>query len=411
MNTHATLIRLSCAVMLAMPAMAHAQHAGHGQSQVASCMPEHAAMGHCAMPAADHDHHATSKADDAPSCTPDHAAMGHCTMPAKDHDGHASHAGPSTDGTPSCTPEHAAMGHCEMPPTDHGKHAHNAAPKTGNASPCTPEHAAMGHCTLPEDNDPCPPEHAAIGHCTQARRGMQEPREPIPPVTDEDRAAAFPVLRHPHMSHGPAYYTRVLFNRFEAWGGDHGNGQAWEGSASIGGDIHRLWLLSEGGREEGRTTSSSLEVLYGRGMTPWWDVVAGIRHDFRPVSSQTRAAIGIQGMAPHFFELSAMAYLGESGRLTAALEVEYELLLTNRLILQPLLELEFNSKDDPLRRVGSGLGKTETGLRLRYEVDRRFAPYIGFVHERSFGATADFRHGNGQPARDNRWVAGIRFWF
>lgn len=269
----------------------------------------------------------------------------------------------------------------------------------------------MGHCALPEDSDPCTPEHAATGHCTPAKRGLQEPREPIPPVTDEDRAAAFPLLKHHDMSHGPTMYSRTLFNRLEAWDGDHGSGQAWEGSTSIGGDLHRLWLRSEGEREGGHTASSNLEVLYGRGITPWWDVVAGIRHDFRPVSSQTRAAIGVQGMAPYFFEISAMAYLGESGRLSAVVEVEYELLLTNRLILQPLMELEFNSKDDPLRHVGTGLGKAETGLRLRYEVDRKFAPYIGIVHERSFGATADFHRENGEIPRDNRWVAGIRFWF
>ncbi len=348
---------LSCTIALALAQPAHAQHAGHAQqASAATCTPEHAAMGHCTLPA---------EQTDADACTPEHAAMGHCTLPA--------------------------------PP----------------AEACAPEHAAMGHCTpaaTPPDDD-CPPEHAAMGHCTPAQRGLQAPREPIPPVTDEDRAAAFPALRHDGMSHGAAVYSRVTFNRLEAWDADHGTGQAWEGSASIGGDVQRLWLRSEGEREGGRTASSDLEVLYGRGITPWWDVVAGVRHDFRPTSSQTWAALGVQGMAPYFFEVSATAYLGESGRFAAALEVEYEMLLTNRLILQPLLELEFNAQDDPLRHVGSGLSKAEAGLRLRYEVTRRFAPYVGVAHERTFGRTADYHDAEGDASRDTRVVVGARIWF
>lgn len=366
MKTFPYLAPMACTVVLALALPARAQHAGHVQHEA------------------------------SPACTPEHAAMGHCTVPAD--------ATRKSD-VPGCTPEHAAMGHCTLPDVP--------ADAPADADACTPEHAAMGHCTpaaAPPDDD-CPPEHAAMGHCTPARRGLQEPREPIPPVTDADRAAAFPTLRHDGMSHGAAVYSRVTFNRLEAWDADHGTGQAWEGSASIGGDVQRLWLRSEGEREDGRTASSNLEVLYGRGITPWWDVVAGLKHDFRPASSQTWAAIGVQGMSPYFFEISATAYIGKSGRLAAALEVEYEMLLTNRLVLQPMLELEFNGKDDPLRHVGSGLGKAEAGLRLRYEVTRRFAPYIGVAHERTFGATADYHLAEGESARDTRWLAGVRIWF
>ena len=141
-------------------------------------------------------------------------------------------------------------------------------------------------------------------------------------------------------------------------------------------------------------------------------MVTGIRHDFTPGTSQTWAAFGVQGMAPYKFEVSATAYLGESAQVAAEVEVEYELLLTNRLILQPLVELQFNSKDDPSRHVGSGLGKVEAGLRLRYELsNRRFAPYVGVTHERVFGRTADFHRAQGEGVRDTRLVAGIRFWF
>ncbi|TWT22601.1 copper resistance protein B [Luteimonas marina] len=286
----------------------------------------------------------------------------------------------------------------------HARHASSPA--------CTAEHAAMGHCT-PEATPPddgCPPGHAAMGHCTPAR-GEQAPREPIPPLTDEDRAAAFPVLSHAGMAHGPAIYGRVKLDRLEAWDGRHARGQSWEGSASIGGDIHRLWLRGSGHRESGRTGSSSAELRWSRAVARWWDVVAGVRHDFRPAPSRTRAAVGVQGIAPYLFEVSAVAYVGDGGGVSAKLEAEYDMRLSNRLILQPLLEVELESKDDPRRGTGSGLSKAEAGLRLRYEVTRRFAPYVGVVHERSFGQTARFHEADGEASRDTRMVAGVRIWF
>lgn len=351
---------------------------------------------------------APARAQDAPACTPEHAAMGHCKL--QDAHGHAPASEAAPGPAPTCTPEHAAMGHCRL----QDAHDHAPAPEAPPATAtCPPEHAAMGHCTpaTTPARAGCSPEHAAMGHCTPGPAGAQTPREPIPPVTEADRAAAFPALRHAGMSHASSVYGRVLFNRLEAWDADPGSGQAWEGSASVGGDLHRLWLRSEGEREGGRTGSAEVELLYGRGITPWWDVVAGVRHDFRPGPSQTRAAFGVQGLAPYFFEISATAYLGGSGRLAAAVEAEYELLLTHRLILQPLLELEFNGEDDPRRRVGSGLSKAEAGLRLRYEITRRFAPYVGLAHERVFGGTAGYRLAEGEPVRDTKLVAGVRLWF
>ena len=206
-------------------------------------------------------------------------------------------------------------------------------------------------------------------------------------------------------------HSFVLLDRLEAWDADHGKGQAWEAQAWIGGDLSRLWLRSEGERVDGHTESADLEVLYGRSVSAWWDVVGGIRHDFQPGSPQTWAAIGLQGLAPYKFEVQATAYLGESGQTAADIEVEYELLLTNRLILQPLVELEWHGKDDPQRGIGSGLGKVEAGLRLRYEFTRRFAPYVGVVYERAFGGTADLHEAAGEDTRDTRVVAGLRLWF
>ena len=359
------------------------------------------------------------------ACTATHAAMGHCTMPP---------ARPAEQAPPACTPEHAAMGHCEPArsaaaprhehPSAHGAHAPAAQ---GNA--CSPEHAAMGHCTpagsaaTPRHDhhsahgahapgaqgNACSPEHAAMGHCASASPEL--PRELVPAVTPADRGAAFPVLAHGDHAHGPAHYAMVKFDRFEAWDGRDTRGQAWEGSASVGGDIHRLWLRSSGERSAGTTTRSSAELRVSRAVASWWDLVAGVRHDFRPAASRTRAVIGVQGIAPYQFEVSALAYFGDGGGLTAKLEAEYDMRFSNRLVLQPLLELELQARDDPARGTGSGLSKAEAGLRLRYEFSRRFAPYVGLVHERSFGATARHQQASGHAPRDTRVVAGVRFWF
>ena len=255
----------------------------------------------------------------------------------------------------------------------------------------------------------CTPEHAAMGHCSPAA-ATAAPREAIPVPTDADRAAAFAPLHAGH-AHGTGIHSKIQFNRLEAWDADPGSGQAWEGRAWFGGDLRRLWLRSEGERIGGSTHGADLEVLYGQATGPWWDLLAGLRHDFSPGPSRTWAAIGVQGLAPYKFEVSATAYVGSGGHTAFNAEVEYELLFTSRLILQPLLEVELHGRDDPQRGIGSGLSTMEAGLRLRYEVTRQFAPYLGLVHERSFGGTADLRRLHDEPVRDTRWVAGLRVWF
>lgn len=242
----------------------------------------------------------------------------------------------------------------------------------------------------------------------------QAPLTPIPPITDADREAAKPPAHGHHHGegmHGKGMFSYLLFDRLEAWDADPSTGQAWEAQGWVGTDMHRLWLRSEGEREHGHTESADIEVLYGRPIARWWDLVAGVRHDFAPGRSQSFAAIGVMGMAPYKFEIEATAYLGESGQIAARFEAEYELLLTNRLILQPVIEAQWHGKSDASHGIGSGLGTVEAGLRLRYEFTRKFAPYIGIVHERSFGGTAEFMRDEGEATRDTRVVAGVRFWF
>lgn len=236
------------------------------------------------------------------------------------------------------------------------------------------------------------------------------PNTAVPTPTEADIADAFPVL-HAHAAHKPANTGYLLVDRLEAWDNDHGSGQSWELSGWYGGDIDRLWLRSEGERSDGHTESSDVEALYGHAISPWWDVLLGVRQDFRPDHGQTRAAIGIQGLAPYKFEIGATAYFGGESRSMLKLEAEYELLLTNRLILQPRAEAHIAWQDDPGRNTGSGLTSTEVGFRLRYEFTRRFAPYVGWVCERSHGDTARWAERDGERSHDSRFVAGVRFWF
>ncbi|CAN5230044.1 copper resistance protein B [soil metagenome] len=236
------------------------------------------------------------------------------------------------------------------------------------------------------------------------------PRTPIPELTDADRAAARPPAGG-HAMHNSGPQWMVLADQLETWDANPGRGLVWRGQAWIGGDTRRLWLRSEGERIGGRTEHAELEVLLGRAVSPWWTLLAGVRHDTQPGGARDFAALGIMGMAPYKFEVGATAYAGSGGQTALRLEAEYELLFTNRLILQPHVEVNAYGRNDAARDIGAGLATAEAGLRLRYEVTRRFAPYIGVVHERTFGNTAELRRAAGEATGDTRVVAGLRFWF
>jgi copper resistance protein B len=272
------------------------------------------------------------------------------------------------------------------------------------------DHAQHATTEAPQQDEHAQHDRAAMSQAEPATTSMA-PREPVPAITADDLAAAFPAIDHHAMQHASAFNHKVTLNRLEAWDADEGTGQAWEGIAWFGSDTDRLWLRSEGERVGGHTESADLEVLYGRSVSPWWDVVAGVRHDFKPGDSRSWVAFGVQGMAPYRFEVSATAYVGEDGQVAGNIEAEYTLRITNRLILQPLVEVDITAKDDADGGVGRGVSGIEAGLRLRYEVSRRFAPYVGVVYERAFGDTADHRRAEGESARDTRFVAGVRIWF
>ena len=207
-------------------------------------------------------------------------------------------------------------------------------------------------------------------------------------------------------------FGQVLFDRLEAGYADAEDNYAWDAQAWYGGDYHKLRLKTEGeGRQGEPVESADLELLYSRNVAAYWDLQAGLRHDFEPAPSRSHLAVGVQGMAPYLFEVDATAYLREDGLFSAALEAEYCLLLTQRLILQPRLEFALQAEDDPERATGAGLTGTELGIRLRYEIRREFAPYIGFNWSQSYGRTADLRRADGEATSSNALVVGVRAWF
>ena len=247
-----------------------------------------------------------------------------------------------------------------------------------------------------------PEEHSA-------EEAEPPPRVELPPITDADRAAAFPDVKG-HTVHDEAVHYFVLVDQLEWQAGD-GDVVSWDSKGWIGGDRDRFWFRTEGSHEDGRLGAAEAHVLYGRAIARWWDLVAGVRHEARPGPGRTWAAIGVQGLAPYWFEVEATASIGEAGRTHVRFETEYEVLLTNRLILQPLVEIDLYGKSDPERGVGAGLSTLDAGLRLRYEIRRELAPYLGVVWERKFFGTAELARAAGEASGGARLALGFRFWF
>ncbi|WP_371834347.1 copper resistance protein B [Pseudomonas syringae] len=235
-------------------------------------------------------------------------------------------------------------------------------------------------------------------------------RTPIPPITDADRAAVY-TSHAGHQVHDSAINSYFLADKLEWQDANDGSALAWDLSGWIGGDIDRLLLRSEGERTNGKTEEAEVQALWGHSISPWWDVVAGARQDFKPGAPQTWAAFGLQGQAISDLDIEATAFIGEAGQTAARLEADYDLQLTNNLVLQPTAELNFYGKNDPQRGNGSGLSTSEFGLRLRYEITPQFAPYVGVSWDRSYGKTADYAREDDEDTQDARLVVGVRMWF
>lgn len=335
-----------------------------------------------------------------------------------------------------CTPEHAAMGHCKLAPAAKPRAVRKPAtkpkpaakpkpkPKAAVAPPSKTAPPAPPPPATPPSSDPvktaCPPEHAAMGHCRPAPPAAAPARAPAPPPTAATTspehaadaiwgAAEMAHARHAvHAEHGDLRGHKLLVDRLEHRATKGGDGYAWEGEAWFGGDYDKLWLKTEGEGEFGQSLDhAEAQALYSRAIGPWFNLQAGVRQDFGTDPDRTHLALGIQGLAPYWFEIDAAAFLSTKGDLTARIEAEYDQRLTSRLILQPRLELNLSAQDVPELRVGAGLSTVEAGLRLRYEFVPEFAPYLGVSWERPVGRTRNLTDEPGGWS----FIAGIRAWF
>lgn len=222
-------------------------------------------------------------------------------------------------------------------------------------------------------------------------------------------AAAREKLQH---SHGAMKTTFIQADRLEYQVLDDEELFLLDANAWYGGDINKLWIKAEAEYlpEASALEEAEVQALWSRAVSPYFDVQAGLRQDFEP-DGRTHAVLGLQGLAPYLFEVDAAAFLSTQGDFTVRIETEYELVLTQRLILQPRAELGLSAQDVPELEIGSGVTTLDAGLRLRYEVVREFAPYVGIEWQKRFGETADFLEAAGESPERTALVIGIRAWY
>ena len=205
--------------------------------------------------------------------------------------------------------------------------------------------------------------------------------------------------------------SMVLIDEFELQGGEDANPVAFNGQGWVGKDLQKFWYKAEGEFVDGGFEDAELQALYSRAVAPYWDLQVGLRRDFRPSPSKNWAVIGFQGLAPYFFEIDTALFVSDNGDTALRIEAEYELLFTQKLILTPDVEANFYGQSDAELGIGSGLSDLEAGLRLRYEIRREFAPYVGVSWSQQFGKTADYTRAAGEDPSELQWVMGIRAWF
>jgi copper resistance protein B len=316
-------------------------------------------------------------------------------MPEMQHATHEDHTpAPSspTRGTP-------AMDHAAMPGMPHGD---------SHPAPATSDMPGMSDMSAMPGMDHAAKGAAMAGMSMGAMQGGAAPTDARSP----DYSDGYGHSTMPGMDMADsASVGMLLVDQLEAFHGHDGSGQAWELQGWYGGDADKLWLRSEGERSGGRLEDGDVEALWSHAVAAYWDTTLGVRHDLGDGPSRDWLAAGMQGLAPYWFDVEATLYLGSAGRSAARLRASYDLRFTQRLILQPELEANFYGRRDPARGLGRGLTDVQFGLRLRYEIRREFAPYVGVQFVQRVGATADLARTAGRVVFDRQFVAGLRIWF
>lgn len=312
------------------------------------------------------------------------------------HEGHAAHQEHAAPDQPDPHPGHQPTGdphagHAAPDQLDpHAGDQPAADPHAGHAMPAAPA-AAPPH-TPPGPGAFAGPAHAA--DLVWGEAAMARAREEL------------------RVEHGAMTASKLLVDRLEARIRDGEDGYLWDAQFWWGGDIDKIWLKTEGEGAFGETVEEAeIQALWSHAIDPWFDVQFGLRHDFRPDPERTHLVLGVQGLAPYWFEVDGALFLSNEGDLTVRFEGEYDLRITQPLIIQPRLEAELAAQDVPELGIGAGLSSLEGGLRLRYEIVPEFAPYVGVEYERAFGRTADFARAAGEDAGGWSLLLGVRTWF
>jgi copper resistance protein B len=241
-----------------------------------------------------------------------------------------------------------------------------------------------------------------------------------PPATGEanaadlyfDRAAMARAREQLVTENGGMRTHAVILEQLEAGFDDESETYAWHVQGWYGGDVHRFWWESEGEGAFGEEIEhAELQLLYSRAVTPYFDLQAGVRQSYLDGEDRTDLVLGVQGLAPYWFEVNAAAFVSTEGDVTARAEAEYDLRLTQKLILQPAAELNFAAQDIPDLDIGVGFTDANVGARLRYEISRSFAPYVGVEWTSALGETRDIREAIGDDTQSTRAVIGLRSLF
>lgn len=414
--TRALLLLAAGAIATPVWAQQADPHAGHPMTAekpatpapAPTCSPEHAAMGHCKLP--NPAPQPSTPAQPQPTCLPEHAAMGHCTLAAP-----APQTTPPAPQQSTCLPEHAAMGHCTLP-----TQAPQSSQPAQQQPTCLPEHAAMGHCTLlsPVQNTQSDP-HAGHDMGSMPKPEIAPGSPPPEALTGPKHSAdaywgqamnrSRNILRK---EHGGMPVAKLFVDRAETRVRDGQDGYLLDAQAWYGGDINKLWLKSEVEGSWGeKLEHAEVQALWSHSIDPWFDLQAGVRYDPQPGPNRSHLVLGVQGLAPYWWEVEGALFLSNKGEVTARAEAEYDLRITQKLILQPRAEVDLSLQDVPELAIGSGLTNASLGLRLRYQISPPVAPYIGVEYERAFGDTRRFLRAEGEDPGGFNLLAGIRFWF
>lgn len=408
MNRLRPMTALALCLAAAVPTAALAHGDEHHDEPAATTAPaaEESPMDHSAM-----DHGAM-----------DHAAMGHALPEATAAEDEADGpvldlSAPDEGAMDHSTMDHSAMDHGAM---DHGSMDHSTMDHStmdqGAMDHSTMDHSAMGHGASGASADP----HA--GHVMPSAGtgdAADTPGDAPPPPAPTDFAAdaifgssVMAGSRH-HMYEHTRFEGGVIgVDMLEYRSRQGKDGYAFEGSTWVGGDIDRAVLGYEGEGSFGESPESiEVQGFWRHAINPWFNLQLGARHDFRPDPERSYAMVGIEGLAPYWIETQARLFVSDKGDVHARLEAAYDQRITQRLVLEPEVEIDLSAQDVPELGIGKGIEKFELAARLRYEIARNFAPYVGVHWERKVGDSADYARAEGEDVSATSLVTGLRFWF